>query len=498
MSFNKYYNENTKQIKSIHFKVQTNNETKKYSVTKRDPFGINIPYSYDNYEPKKGGLVDTRMGTSDPYIKCTTCNLDSNDCDGHFGHTELSLPVFHWGFLSNVEFTLKSICKSCSEILIEKTPENIKMYEGKNEKQRAKITKDLVKKVKFCYNCGTSVSKIKRDVNKATGVIKIVSEKEVMSTIVNEQTNESSEIKKNLRENITARDCYNIFRNISDTDCFLLGYDVTRSRPEDLILLRMPIPPVCIRPSSKISLMSSATKEDSLTLKLADIINSNIRVRNELNKDGYEDLFNLLQYHVATFFDNDSSSLPKAEFKTGSQPIKSISDRIKGKEGRIRSNLCGKRVNFSARSVITSDPNIGIDEVGVPLKVAKNLTIPEEVTPQNIAHLTKLVKNGSTNYPGANYVIKHITINGKSVEQKIDLNFRKSNIKLQYGDIVERHMVNGDYLLFNRQPTLHKIGMMGHRAHILEREDSNTFRMNVSVCNPYNADFDKLPLMSNN
>ena len=203
-----------------------------------------------------------------------------------------------------------------------------------------------------------------------------------------------------------------------------------------------------------------------------------------------QDFRPLLQFHIATYFDNESASLPRSEFKTGNKPTKSISDRIKAKTGRVRSNLMGKRVDFSARSVITSDPYINIDEVGVPLKVAMNLTIPEEVTPKNIKHLTQLVKNGSKNYPGANYILRKIFVNGKSINQRIDLKYRKKDIKLSYGDIVRRHIVNGDYVLFNRQPTLHKPSMMGHRIHVLIRDDCNTFRMNVSVTEPYNADFD--------
>jgi DNA-directed RNA polymerase II subunit RPB1 len=151
-------------------------------------------------------------------------------------------------------------------------------------------------------------------------------------------------------------------------------------------------------------------------------------------------------------------------------------------------NIMGKRVDFSARSVITSDPNIDIDEVGVPLKIAKDLTIPEEVTPQNIEHLTQLVKNGQDIYPGANYVFRNIMLNGKQISQRINLRYRKANIKLSYGDVVERHVINGDFVLFNRQPTLHKPSMMGHKVHVLNRDDVNTFRMNVSVTAPYNAD----------
>ena len=483
----KYYNENIKPISKVSFNVLGNNKVKLYSAVKNDSFGINLPYSYDNFEPKKGGLVDLRLGSCDIYLNCSTCGLNSNDCPGHFGHTDLAEPVYHFGFLNHNVNVLKCVCFYCSKLLIELTPEVITRFKNKSSKQRHKEIKEMTKNINFCHNCGSPVPKIRKEVNYKNASIKIVIENEVKTT-----QEDGTILSRNVKEDLSARKCYNILRNISGVDSYILGFDSKKYRPEDMVISVMPIPPVSIRPSAKINFMSSATREDSLTLKIAEIINSNSRVRNEMNKDkgNIEDLQTLLQYHVATYFDNNSTSLPTSEFKTGGLPIKSISDRIKGKEGRVRNNVMGKRVDFSGRSVITSDPNINIDEIGVPLKMAKILTIPEEVTPRNIEHLTKLVKRGPENYPGANYVTKIVFINGKPIEQKIDLSFRKGNIKLSYGDIVDRQIVNGDYILFNRQPTLHKPSMMGHKIHVLNRDDSNTFRMNVSVTEPYNADFD--------
>ena len=481
----KYYNENIKPITKVLFNVMGNNEVKSRSAVKNDSFGINLPYSYDNFEPKQGGLVDSRLGTCDLYLPCSTCGLNTNDCPGHFGHTDLAEPVYHFGFLTHNVNTLKCICLYCSKLLSELTPEILSKLKNKNNKQRHKEIKELTKNINFCQHCGSPVSKIRKEVNYKNASIKIIIENDIKTT-----QEDGNVLSRTLKESLSARKCYNILRNISDVDSFILGFD--NFRPEDMIIHIMPIPPVSIRPSAKINFMSSATREDSLTLKIAEIINSNSRVRNEMNKDkgNIEDLHTLLQYHVATYFDNNSTSLPTSEFKTGGLPIKSISDRIKGKEGRVRNNVMGKRVDFSGRSVITSDPNINIDEIGVPLKMAKILTIPEEVTPRNINYLTELVKRGPNNYPGANYITKIIYIKGNPIEQRIDLSFRKGNIKLSYGDVVDRQIVNGDYILFNRQPTLHKPSMMGHKIHVLNRDDSNTFRMNVSVTEPYNADFD--------
>lgn len=179
--------------------------------------------------------------------------------------------------------------------------------------------------------------------------------------------------------------------------------------------------------------------------------------------------------------DNDIPGLPQALQKSG-RPLKSIKARLKGKEGRIRGNLMGKRVDFSARTVITPDPNLELDELGVPRSIARTLTIPTTVTPFNIAYLQRLIENGPNEHPGARYVIR-------PDGQRIDLRFarREQSLQLQPGWIVERHISDGDLVIFNRQPSLHKMSMMGHRIRVMPY---STFRLNLSVTTPYNADFD--------
>ena len=494
----KYYTEDINSIERIDFSILTNDDVKKYSAVKKDPFGINVADSYDNYEPKKGGLVDLRLGSCDIYLNCTTCGLNSLECPGHFGHTELASPVFHFGFMNHLKTVLQCVCLQCVNLLVDKDKEIIDRLSTRKEKHRLKELREITKNINFCHHCGWPVPSITKELKENSASARILIEREVGAVIVDEKTGEASESKKKIKEYMSAQKIYNILRNISETDCFLLGFNPKVSRPEDLICIRFPIPPVNIRPTAKIDFMASSTMEDSLTLKIADIIAHNNRIRNQNDKammgsdlTSYnQDIYTLLQYHVITYFDNESVSLPKSEFKASGKPTKSISERIKGKTGRVRSNLMGKRVDFSARSVITSDPYIGIDEVGVPKRVAMDLTIPEEVTPHNIKHLTKLVKNGKEKYPGANYVHRTNYFDGKPINQRIDLKYRKKDIKLVYGDVVDRHIVNGDYVLFNRQPTLHKPSMMGHKVHVLNRDDTDTFRVNVSVCGPYNADFD--------
>jgi len=493
----KFYAEDVRTVTRIDFCVFTNKEVQSYSSVSNDLFGINVSESYQNYEPTKGGLVDLRLGTCDIYLNCLTCGLNT-ECPGHFGHTLLAEPVFHYGFLNFLKSALQCVCLQCSKLLVEKSDFLYKKMYNKKSEQRFKEIKILTKNTNYCYNCGTPTGTIKKEEKESTASIRLILEREIGTQIIDEKTGDVSNTIKKTTKILTPRDCQNILRNLTDIDCFLLGFDPKIARPEDLIIEKFPIPPVIIRPTAKIDFMQSSTMEDSLTLKIADIINANKRVRQQQEKEVVsnelstynQDIINLLQLHIVQYFDNENISLPKSEFKTGGRLIKSISERIKAKQGRVRSNLMGKRVDFSARSVITSDPYINIDEVGVPKNIAMELTIPEEVTPYNIKYLMDLVQNGRDEYPGANFVFKTIYKNGKPDIQKIDLKYRKKSIKLNIGDVVERHAINGDYVLFNRQPTLHKPSMMGHKIHVLNRNDIFTLRMNVSVTGPYNADFD--------
>jgi DNA-directed RNA polymerase subunit A' len=163
--------------------------------------------------------------------------------------------------------------------------------------------------------------------------------------------------------------------------------------------------------------------------------------------------------------------------------LKTITERIKSKEGRIRHNLAGKRTNFSARTVISPDPMLSLSEVGVPEAIAMKLTYPEKVTEWNISYLKKFVEKGPTKYPGANYIIRP---DGK--KKKITDETKEASLdELQPGYTVERHLLDGDIAIFNRQPSLHRMSMMCHRVKVLP---GKTLRLNPAVCHPYNADFD--------
>jgi DNA-directed RNA polymerase II subunit RPB1 len=238
-----------------------------------------------------------------------------------------------------------------------------------------------------------------------------------------------------------------------------------------------------VRPSVKQD--ANQRSEDDLTHIYGHIIKTNKdledRVQNNAAPHVIDGLTKILQYFIAMIANNKvKGAVPMAQ-RSG-RPLQCITDRLNSKNGRIRGNLMGKRVDFSARSVITGDPNLSAKQLGVPKKVAMNLTKPVVVNDRNRNFLTMLVQNGPDVYPGAkNYEKK----NGDTISLR---NRDRMSIRLENGDIVHRHMMDGDPVLFNRQPSLHRMSMMCHIAKIMERGD--TFRMNVCDTKPYNADFD--------
>ena len=493
------YDDKIRPIDHIDFSILPNEEVKEMSSLGKDTVGIDIADLYDNLEPKKGGLIDTRLGSTDHHIECSTCGLNSNYCVGHFGHIDLADAVFHMGYIQFVKKILSCICLRCSKLLVFKNEKELAdMLKTKSGKNRLNDIKNVAKNITHCqktnYGCGTPVSKIKVEIKKTTGTISIIAETN-MTNLPGEGGDAFAgdfDGKKKLRQILTPENCYDILKNVSDIDCLIMGLDPNSSRPENMIHKVFPVPPVQVRPSVKAEFMASSTMEDDLTHKLADIIKANIRIRKykeSLNENANRygpDHSQLLQYHIATYFDNDTLTLPKSEQRN--KVIKSLSTRLKSKEGRIRGNLMGKRVDYSARTVITPDPSLGINELGVPKKIAQNITFPEIVTPYNIERLQALVKKGRNNYPGANFVFPISNMNTGRRVLPIDLRYREGGVDLRYGDIVERHIVNGDMVLLNRQPTLHKLSMMGHKIKVVDNDSLSTFRLNVAATTPYNAD----------
>ncbi len=422
-------------------------------------------YDREGY-PVDGGLMDIRLGVIDPGLRCKTCGGKLKECPGHFGYIELARPVIHVKFVRQVYDLLKSTCKYCSRIRVQE--QQARKYlslltataEEDGLEARRKRIKELIAKHTSkdkCPHCEKKQDKLKLE---------------------KPYNFYESEVRLSPIE-LRAR-----LEKIPQEDLELFGFTAPGIRPEWMVLTNMMIPPVTMRPS--ITLESGERSEDDLTHKLGDIVRINQRLFENINAGApeviIEDLWDLLQYHIATFFDNDIPQLPPARHR-GGQVLKTLTERIKSKEGRIRHNLAGKRTDFSARTVISPDPLIQLNEVGVPFRMAMNLTVPERMTEWNKDYLRKFVESGSKKYPGANYIIKpdgrRKTITDETKQEILE--------ELNVDYIVERHLIDGDIALFNRQPSLHRMSMMCHRVKVLP---GRTFRLNPAVCFPYNADFD--------
>lgn len=478
------YNNRTAPIDKIEFTLYGGDDILKNSVLDKTGPGLVAA----EYNTEKGRLLDSRMGVTSNELHCGTCGLSTLYCTGHFGHLVLAEKMYNIPLFDTVIMILRCICVNCSKLLIYKNEnELMEILKTKKGKHRLGEIKKMIKSVKYCskdhYGCGHPVPKIKTEKKKTTIEIKILAE----YMLGNDEENKD----KITTEVLSAGKVYDILDNISYQDSMIIGIDKTKSNPRDLIHRIFPIAPVPIRPSVKADFMSSTTKEDHITIKIADILKANKRVE-KYNDMANEEKFHqnnigYLLYHLATYYDNESLKLPQSEQK-GGMVTKSMSNRLKGKEGRLRSSLMAKRTDFNARSVITPDPTLSINELGCPLDIAMNLTFPERVTPQNIERLTKLVKNGKYKYPGANFI--NIYDSQKETNIMKDLRFIDANYELQYGNIVERHLQNGDIILFNRQPTLHKLSMLGLRCKIINNPSYCTFRINPNITTPLNADFD--------
>jgi DNA-directed RNA polymerase II subunit RPB1 len=342
------YNEKTSSIERIDFTILGNKEIKNMSALGKDTQGLMKYEFYNNTEPQKDGLIDQRMGVTSNELECLTCGLGTNYCVGHFGHISLSEPVYHMGFYDHVISILRCVCIKCSKLLVYKNESEImEILKSKKGKNRLNEIKNIVKSVTYCqkanYGCGNPVPKIRGEKKKTTVEINIVAE----YAPANPTQLEDGQEKKPIKEILTPYLVYNILKNISDRDCLVLGIDPTKSRPEDMIHIEFPVPPVSVRPSVRGDFMASTTREDHLTIKLADILKANQRLAkhkegtNENQIKYFQDHVAYLQYHVATYYDNESLKLPQSEQK--GIMTKSLASRLKGKEGRIRNNLMGNQ-----------------------------------------------------------------------------------------------------------------------------------------------------------
>jgi DNA-directed RNA polymerase subunit A' len=439
-----------KRIGSIEFSVLGPEGVRKMSAIE-----IKTPETYDKDGfPMEAGLMDPHLGVINPGLRCKTCGQTMRNCPGHFGHLELERPVMHSEFTRKVELILITTCKDCGELML--SDEQIKKYQVEAKGKAKDLSKKIMlktKTMKKCPHCNAENGKVALD--KPT----------------NFYYNKERIYPTQIREWV---------EKIPADHLKLLGYDEERIKPEWFVLTVLQVPPITIRPS--ISLEGGIKSEDDLTHKLVDIVRINNRLRDNIEAGApqliIEDLWDLLQYHITTYFDNNTAGVPPAKHRSG-RPLRTIIQRLKGKKGRFRYNLTGKRVNHAARSTIVPDPYIDISELGIPKEAADELTVPEFVTEWNLTAVKKQVKESDRPV----YIIRP---NGS--RRKVSEENREELLEeIDVGYRIERNLQDGDVVLFNRQPSLHRISMMAHIAKIMP---GRVFRINPIVCPPYNADFD--------
>jgi DNA-directed RNA polymerase II subunit RPB1 len=429
--------------------------------------------TYRAGQPVVGGVFDPRFGVIENGKVCATCKHTNLLCPGHFGHIKLARPVYLYQFLDSIQKILQVVCVNCSNPylpdeeleIIEKQYSGLDRFNAVRERTASYKTKEL-KAESACAHCGTpAIKKIERLEGKPASLQAITYDQEADAIP--------------LQPEMVLR----MFQRISDQHVTQIGFNPKFSRPDWMICTVLAVPPLTVRPT--VVMEDNQRMEDDLTHKLIDIVRNNQRLRDKIDKGDSADIIDkyteLLQFDVATYVDNDIKGIPPAAQRSG-RPLKTLKSRLGAKTGRVRGNLMGKRVDFSARSVITPDANIDLDELGVPEEIAMNLTFPEIVTGYNRDRLMGYIRNGPSKYPGAKSVFL------KDDKRTLSLKFvNPETIDIKEGDIIHRHLIDGDVVLFNRQPSLHKASMECHRIRVLP---FSTFRLNVSATRPYNADFD--------
>jgi len=442
-------------------------------IVRRSVVDVITDKTYQGTNPVPGGVFDARLGVIDSGKVCPTCKHTNLQCQGHFGHITLARPVYLYQFLDYIEKILFCVCINCSNLYVgEPEPSTLTGMDrladirGKSVVFKTRTGKSAKGAHVPCLTCGTSILK---KVEKITGTVC------TLQGIMLGGEEEAVPIQPEM--------VLRCLQRLSDDTVKALGFNPTYSHPAWMVCTVLSVPPLTVRPP--VVMDDNQRMDDDLSHKLIDIVRANQKLREQIDKgqprDYIEKHMSLLEFHVATYVDNDIKGMPPAAQRSG-RPLKTLKSRMGAKTGRVRGNLMGKRVDFSARSVITPDANIDVDELGVPIEIATNLTKPEMVTQYNRDRLQMYVRNGPSKHPGAKSVFL------KADSRMISLRYVNPDmIDLREGDIVHRHLIDGDNVLFNRQPSLHKGSMECHRVKVLPY---STFRLNVSATKPYNADFD--------
>ena len=497
-------------IDKIQFGILSNEMVEKMSVVDIKDSKMAGPNTV--YAPEMGS-IDNK-----PCVICgNKMNIYSegnNDCTGHFGHIKLNYPVPNPLFKSEIAAYASCFCNRplCARLIFKKEHLSIEGIMKKEGQARIEAIKAKVDEVEECPHCKNPHGKIKY-IQKDNKFVMSYNKKDDVIPV-----------------NYLL--LHDIFNNIRDEDLFLFGFKkdkILNSRPANMIIKNLIVlPTICRLPVKS----GDVECHDDITYKYIDIIKVNNKLADmkNLNEKKINEYIDNLDYHITMIMDNTKNKITDKKKRM----FKCIHSRIKGKNGLIRKHMCGKRVNFCARTVIGPEANCMVDEIIVPKDVACKLTFPVRVTEFNINECHKWLEqdkvayvmkeeNGvkeffDTRYSGferqgtkldmADIIKKKdgttltyevlFYAKGKVNLEEGDMVLKdgkfmpiifpkKKKVKLELGYIVERHLMDGDWVLLNRQPSLRAESLRAKKVKILP---CKTFRFNLASTEAFNADFD--------
>ena len=412
--------------------------------------------------PMSEGIYDAHMGTTDHQWNCLTCENKKTICPGHSGSLDLRYPVKSPMFRDELLKWLKITCYHCGNIVLQL----------KKKTKPSKIIGELVKNVRtvtHCIHCKKEHLQIVKDKNNPLTFYRV---KELDG-------------KKNMyQEEFFNHKIETVLQRITDETVNNMGKSL-ESHPSKFVLRTLKVPSNTIRPDLK-RLNGPRSSNSDTTNLLSVMVEINNKLPDEIPKPEQidKDLNHMLLNFDVTYFTaikGGGGGEIKMVTNINKAPV-SISDKFSKKQGRIRKNLMGKRVEYMIRSVITGDSRLKINEIGVPMIHARNLEIPEIVNSKNRNQLNSYFLNKNIKYPGCKRIIK------KSDGHTYRIELLDKEYQLQDGDTVLRDMITGDYGSLNRQPSLLFASISGMRVVVMETGE--TLKMNPAACALFNADFD--------
>jgi len=458
--------EQPRKIEFVQFSLLSEETIKRLSVAeiKRPSTGA----TRSTYETPS----DPRMGPLENDTLCDTCQFDNMKCPGHIGHIKLPCPVAINVCSQLILRTLQSVCSECGRSRILPEHARLKIGDGVKGFNRLKSLSEKGKKVQFCpwEGCGKSVHNFIKP--KGKNFERVC---EGQKTIT-----------------FTSRDILDVFLKISEETASFLGFNAALSsnnafidevgnhihanHPRDMVFTVLPVIPPCARPHV---VKDGQVCDDDLTEKynaaLKIIVKLENKAKKKLTDRDREELMEDLKNHIWTLIMNEGTEQANSTTK---RPHKSITDRLKGKEGQLQTNIAGKRVDFTARTVIVGGGiYLKCDEVGVPKRIANELTFPEEVAAWNLDYYQNLVSLGQINKIERLGMVTRL-------DQYPDHGRKRV---LRVGDKIDRQLRDGDIIVINRQPSLRTEAKKGVIVKIIE---GDAMRLPEWMTKSFNADYD--------